>query len=175
MGNGYETSARITAEVSDPAVIGTAIGSGKLGVHGFGFPEQADRRVEESLGHALLIKQLKALLHVHGAEGSAFQVGFLGLGLAVAQLFRTARVDSAFAAAACLFDLLAHAAEGAELPLAGQFGPAPVNFEKFVAVVIDFDVDSAIAIARLEIGFPQIGRLKDMTVRINDEGSRRRG
>jgi hypothetical protein len=62
-----------------------------------------------------------------------------------------------------------------KLPLAGHFGPAPVNFEKFVVVVTDFDADSAIPILRFEIGFPQIGRLKDVTVRINDEGFGRRG
>src|SRR5262245_23506999 len=167
--NGNQSTAGVAAEVGDPAVVGAAVRAGQLGVHQLGFPEQPDRGVEDRLRHALAIQQLDALLHVHGAERGPAEVGLLRPRADPAHLLGTdLAAHRPLAQLPRLVDPLAHAAQCAQLAGAGQGGSPAVDLQVFIAVVADPDPDGTGPVAGLEVLLPEIGRLEDVPVAIND-------
>ena len=71
-----------------------------------------------------------------------------------------------------LVDTLPHPAQCAELAGPGQHGALAVDLEVLEGVVADADADRAVAVARLEVLLPQIRRLEDMPVAIDQHGIR---
>ena len=165
-----QAAAGVAAEIRDPAVVGAAVCGREFGVEEFGFPQQPDRRVEERFRHPLLVEQLEALLHHHRAEGGAFEVGVLGLRREHPHLFGLGvAAHRALAQLARVLDFLAHAAERAEQAGRGHLGAFAIDFEVLEAVVADADAHRAIAILRVDVFFPEIGRLEDMSVAIDNQ------
>ncbi len=168
MRNRHQASARIAAEIRNPSVVGAAVRGRELGVEQFRFPQQSDRRIKNRLRHRLLIEQLEALLHHHRAEGRALQVGVLRLrrehphllGLCVAAHRALAQLPG-------VLDLLAHAAERAEQAGRSHLGALAIDLEIFEAVVADADAHRAVAILRIDVFFPEVRRLEDMSVAID--------
>src|SRR5206468_4077000 len=116
MRDGDQPAAGVAAEIGDPAVVRAAIGARELGLEQLGLPQQAERGIEHGLRHPLAVEQLHALLHVHGAEGGAAQVGLLRRGPDAPDLIgRDLPAHLAIAELLGLVDPLAHAAEGPEL------------------------------------------------------------
>jgi len=159
----------IAAEIGDPAVVRAAVRARQLGVHQLGFPQQTEGRIQDRLGHAFAIEQLHALRHVHGAERGAAQIGLLPPRTNPAPLVRTDRAaHGPLPQAPRLVHPLAHAAQRAELAGSGQGGAPAVDLQILVAVITDPDRDRAAAVAGLEILLPQVGRLEDVPVAIDD-------
>jgi hypothetical protein len=174
MRDGYQPAPGVAAEIGDPAIVRAAVGAGQLGVHQLGLPKQPDGRVEDRFGHALALEQLHALGHVHGAERGAAQVGLLRSRANPPSLFRTdLTAHGSLAQPPRLVHPLAHAAQGAELAGAGQGGALAVDLQILVTVVADPDADRATAVAGLEILLPQVGRLEDVPVAVDDHGASR--
>ncbi len=169
MRNRDQASAGVAAEVGDPAVVGAAVCGREFGVEKFGLPQQPDRRIENRFRHPLLVEQLEPLLHHHGAEGGALEVGVLGfrrehphlLGLGVA-------AHRALAQFARVLDLLAHAAERAEQAGRCHLRALAIDFEILEAVVADANAHRAVAILRVDVFLPEIGRFEDMSVAIDN-------
>src|SRR6266851_3309278 len=93
-----------------------------------GLPQEAQRGIEHSLGHALAVKELHALLHVHGAERRSPKVRLLRRGTDPADLLGCdLSAHRALAELPRLVDALAHPPEGAELPLPSDRGALAVD------------------------------------------------
>src|SRR5580704_3226991 len=168
MRNRDQATTRVAAEIRDPSIVGAAVRGRELGVEQFRFPQKSDRRIKNRLRHRFLIQQLEALLHHHRSEGRAFEVGVFRLrrehphllGLCVA-------AHRALAQLSGVLDFLAHAAERAEQAGRGHFGALAINLEVFEAVLADADTHRAVAILRVDVFFPEVGRLEDMSVAID--------
>src|SRR5262249_10123069 len=118
--DGNEAPARVATEIGDPAVVRAAVRGRQRGIEQLGFPQESESRIENRLGESLPIEELDALLHVHRAERRAPQVCLLRPWPNPTHIFGT-RVapHRGLAEFPGLVDLLAHAAEGAELANAG--------------------------------------------------------
>ena len=168
--NGHEPSARVPAEVGNPAIIRPAVGRGQFGVEQFGLPQQPQGRVEDGLIHILAFEQFHPLLHIHGAEGRALEIGQFRPRSDRPHLFGPDLASHRpLAKLGGLVHLLAHAAQGAQRARTGELGPLGVNLQIFVAVVrVHTDTERPVTIGRVKVLFPQIGRFKDMSVTVNE-------
>ena len=171
--DGDQSPAGVAAEIGDPPVVRAAIRRRQLGVHQFGFPQEPDRRIENRLGQALAIEELDPLLHVHGAEPGPPQVRALRVRADAPHLLGTdLAAHGALAQVLGLVDTLSHPAQVAELPRPWEDGALAVDLEILEGVVADADANRAVAVARLEVLLPQIGRLEDVPVAIDQHGVR---
>jgi hypothetical protein len=128
MRDGDQPPAGVAAEVGNPAVVRAAIRARELGVEQLGLPQEAQRGIEHSLGHALAVKELHALLHVHGAERRSPKVRLLRRGTDPADLLVcNLPAHRALAELPRLVDALAHPPEGAELALTSDRGALTVD------------------------------------------------
>src|SRR5262249_6548085 len=110
------------------------------------------------------------LLHVHGAEGGAAEVGLVRPGLHAAHaVVGDLAVHRAVAERARLVDALAHAAERGELTWSSDGRRAPVDQQGLEAIAADEDAKRPVAIRGLEVALPQIGWLQDVAVAVDDE------
>ncbi|MFZ0680532.1 hypothetical protein [Candidatus Binatus sp.] len=165
-----QPSTRVAAEVSNPSVVGFAVCRRKLCVEKFGLPEQSDRGIENRFRHRLFVEQLEPLLHHHGSEGRALEVGVLGfrrehphlLGLGVA-------THRALAQFPRVLDLLTHATERSEQARRRHLRPLAIYFEILEAVIADPNAHRAFAILRIDVLLPEVGRFEDMSVAIDNQ------
>src|SRR5262249_38640911 len=140
MRDGNEPAAGVAAEVGDPAVVRAAIRARELGIEQLRLPQQAERGIEHSLGHALTIQELQAFLHVQGAERGTAEIRLLRRGTdATHLLWCHLTAHRALAKLARLVDPLAHAPERAELARASNRGRPAVDEQLLEAVVADAD------------------------------------
>src|SRR5262245_26287237 len=171
-----EPAPGIAAEVGDPAVVRATIRARKLGIEQLRLPQQAERGIEHGLRQAFTIEELQALLHVHGAERGASEIRLLRCGTDAAHLLgRDLPAHRALAELARLVDPLAHPTERAELARASDRGRPAVDEEVLEAVLADADAERSIAIRRLQVGLPQIGRLEDVAIAVDNERVGRHG
>lgn len=73
-------TARIRAEIDNPAIVGPAVGSGDLDVLDLTLPEQPQSGIENGGGQSFLIEELHTLFGVHGTERGRLAIGFLHRG-----------------------------------------------------------------------------------------------
>src|SRR5439155_2071321 len=144
----------IRAEIDDPAVVGTRVGVGDLGVRALGFPEHAEGRVQKRHFEVLAIEPLEALARIHGAEGRALHVGVIAR-----------RRD--------LGDRTPHRADHAEHAAADDLRRRAVDLEVLDAVGVGPQAQRALSVAGLEVTLPEIGRLENVSVGVDAAGVRK--
>src|SRR4029450_5431673 len=112
--------------------------------------------------------KLDAPLPVHGADPGAPQVLALRVRADPAHLLGTdLPAHGALAQVLGLVDTFSHPAQVAELPRPWEAGALAVDLEILEGVVAHADANRPVAVARLEVLLPQIGRLEDMPVAID--------
>ena len=170
VGNRHQPPARVPAEVGNPAIIRPAVGRGQCGVKQFGLPDQPQGRVENGLVHVLAVKQFHPLLHIHGAEGRALEIGQFRPRSDRPHLFGPYFTPHGpLAQFGGLVHLFAHTAQGAQDARPGQLGPPGVNLQVFIAVVrVHPDTQRPVTILGIKVLFPQVGRFEDMAVTVNE-------
>ena len=168
MGDGDQPPAGVAAEVGDPAVVRAAVRARELGIEQLGFPQEAQGGVEHRLGEPLAVEELDALLHVHGAERRAPEVGLVRRGTDSPHVLGCdVPAHRLLAERPRLVDLLAHPAEGAQLTPAGDRGGPAVDLQVLEAVVAHADAECPLPVGGLEIGLPQIRWLQDVPVAVD--------
>src|SRR5260370_19420576 len=164
-----QAAAGVAAEIRDPAIVSAAICGRQLRVEEFRLPQEADRRIENRFFHPFLLEQLETLLHHHGAERRAFQVSVLGLWRHHPRLLRLefAAAHYGFAQLLRVLHPLPHSTERTQQPGLRHLCAFPIDFEILAAIVTDADSHRAIAILRVDVFFPEVGWLEDMSVAID--------
>ena len=150
MGDGDQPVGGVGAEIDDPAVIGPTVGVAQGGVKDLGFPQQGQRGVQHRGVHALLIHVGQAFPGVHGAQRGGAGVGAVGPGH---------EFPGAFAVAA----------DGEQHAPGVALGHLAVDLQILQTARVGFDADRAVTEGRVDVALPQVGRLKDMGVGVNDQ------
>src|SRR5262245_29783519 len=146
VGDRNQAAAGLGAEIHDPAVVGAAIGGGKLGILDLRLPENADRRIQERLAEPLLVEADEALFRVHRPERGPAEV-------------RTLR---------CRRDVLrSHTAQRAGKTRRHVPRRLPIPLEVFQSVRTGADSDRAVAKSRLEVLRPKVRRLQYVAVAVD--------
>ena len=117
----------------------------------FGFPDEAEARIDDRLFEPLLIHASEPFLGVHRAKGGLVDIRPAWMWL---QDFLT----------------LTHGAKLRQLPRRDVFGRAACYFQHFQPLVVGAQADRPVAIFGLDILFPQIRGLEDVAVRVNGAG-----
>src|SRR5580700_6657530 len=165
-----QSSARVAAEIRNPSVVGFAVCGRKLRVEKFGLPQQSDRGIENRFRHPFFVEQLEPLLHHHGSERRALEVGVLRLRREHPHLFGLGvAAHRAFAQLSRVLDLLAHAAERSEQSGLSHRGALAIYFEILEAVIADPNAHRAVAIFGIDILLPEVGWFEDMSVAIDNQ------
>ena len=145
-----QLAAAVRAEVHDVAVVGSRARLGEIGVFGFGFPQQAHRRVEECGGETFGVDALQAIFRVHRAEGSEAAVARRRVPFVVARR--------------------AHRGESAEAAAAEDLRGLAADFEVFEALGVVADSDGAVLELGFDIAVPEAGVFEDVAVGIDGAG-----
>src|SRR6202035_5642088 len=106
--------------------------------------------------------------HVHGAERGAPEVRLVRRGTDPPDVLGCdVPAHRLLAERARLVDLLAHPAEGAQLPPTGDRGGPAVDLQVLEAVVAHAYAEGPLPVGGLEVGLPQVRRLEDVPVAVD--------
>ena len=145
VGRAVQAVGSVTAEVRDPVVVHAVVGQGEVGVGDFLLPQQADRGIQDRGVDAVRVKLFDARVRIVGALGAVHVAELLG--------------ERDFA----------RLAERRGDPHAANHGrDLPVDLQAFPAFLVVAQTQSPVFVLRLQVLFPQIGRLQNVAVGVDD-------
>src|ERR1700733_108549 len=83
-----QPSARVLAELSNPSVVGAAIGTSDFRLEDLGFPQQPERRINYRVVHVLVFENLEAFGEIHRARRTSRKIGITRIPMIGAEVKR---------------------------------------------------------------------------------------